>query len=159
MADVTRRSLKFTSLDEAVRDAEHLLAVGYQATGKWTLAQCCFHLTQWLRFPMDGFPRGPLAVRVMLWTLRNTIARPMYRKVVAKGEMPTGGPTVPQSLTTADAEDRPAVEALKEMVERWKAHTGPIHPSPIFGSLTKDEAEPLQRIHMAHHLGFLVPKD
>ncbi len=34
-----RRQLKFDTLADAARDAEALLANGYEAIGKWTLAQ------------------------------------------------------------------------------------------------------------------------
>ena len=45
----TRRELRFDSLDEVVRDAEHLLAVGYDRAGNWDLAQCCGHLAHAIR--------------------------------------------------------------------------------------------------------------
>ena len=49
-----------------------------------------------------------------------------------------------------------AVAKLKETVERFAAHTGPVHPSPLFGAVTKDEALKLQLVHCAH-LSFLIP--
>ena len=60
---VARRPLKFDSLDAVVRDAENLLASGYDRAGNWDLAQVCGHLAEWLRFPMDGFPKVPLLIR------------------------------------------------------------------------------------------------
>jgi hypothetical protein len=45
-----------------------------------------------------------------------------------------------------------------EGVERLKAHTGAIIPSPFFGPMSKDECVGLQLVHCAHHLSFLVPK-
>ena len=46
-----RRELYFSDLDEVVRDAEHLLAKGYDRAGNWNLAQVCTHLAEWMRFP------------------------------------------------------------------------------------------------------------
>ena len=37
-------------------------------------------------------------------------------------------------------------------------HTGPLHPSPMFGSLDREQLYRLQLIHCAHHLGFLLPR-
>ncbi len=56
-----RRQLRFNDLDEVVRDAETLLAKGYQKAGNWDLAQCCKHLAEWMRFPVEGFPKAPAA--------------------------------------------------------------------------------------------------
>jgi hypothetical protein len=50
------------------------------------------------------------------------------------------------------------VARLKAAAERFKTYTGDIVPSPLFGKMTKDEAEKLQLVHSAHHLSFLVPK-
>lgn len=151
--------LKFETLDDAVRDAERLLAAGYEKTGKWSLAQCCFHLSEWLRYPMDGFPRGPLPIRFVIWIVRNLMGKGMYQKVVQSGAMPAGKPTMPQSVAEPTVEDAAGVAKLKEVVERWKANTAPILPSPLFGEMTMEEAERLQRVHMAHHLSFLIPRD
>ncbi|MFN7890787.1 MAG: DUF1569 domain-containing protein, partial [Pirellula sp.] len=38
-----------------------------------------------------------------------------------------------------------------------KSHRGDIHPSPLFGALTKDELIALQIAHCVHHLRFLAP--
>ena len=85
-----RRKLTFAALDDAVRDAENLLAKGYDKVGNWDLAQVCFHLAEWMRYPVEGFPKPPLLMRPVFWTARNTIARRMLRKVLEKGEMPPG---------------------------------------------------------------------
>jgi hypothetical protein len=50
------------------------------------------------------------------------------------------------------------VAKLKTAVERFIAHTGPVKPSPLFGAMTRETAEQIQRVHCAHHLSFLVPK-
>jgi hypothetical protein len=154
---VERRKLTFTSLDEVVVDAEKLLGNGYEKAGNWELAQVCLHLADWLRFPIDGFPKPPLPIGMMLWALRKTIGKKMYRKYMVEG-MPAGKPTMPQTVHRTGLDPTIAVGKLREAVEQFKGFDGTLHPSPLFGSLTKDEATRLQLAHCAHHLSFLVPK-
>jgi Protein of unknown function (DUF1569) len=153
-----RRKLTFATLSDAVADAENLLAKGYDKAGNWDLAQVCGHLSEWLRFPIDGFPKVPLLLRPVLALVRATIGRNLRAKVLANGFEP-GTRTLPRTVFVAgNSSDAAAVAKLKETVERFEAHAGPIHPSPLFGPMTKDEARALQLRHLAHHLSFLVPK-
>ncbi|MBM3980045.1 MAG: DUF1569 domain-containing protein [Planctomycetes bacterium] len=152
-----RRKLTFASLDDVVRDAENLQAKGYDRAGNWDLAQVCAHLAEWLSFPVVGFPKVPLVIRPMLWLARITVGRSMREKVLSRG-FDAGGRTVPQTVFPAGGDPAAAVARLKDVAERFKAHTGAIHPSPLFGKMTKDEALRLQLKHCEHHLSFLIPK-
>ncbi|MBX9585088.1 MAG: DUF1569 domain-containing protein [Gemmataceae bacterium] len=154
---VARRPLSFASLDDAVRDAEHLLAVGYDRAGNWDLAQCCDHLAAWLTYPVAGFPKAPLPIRAMLAVVRKTMGRRMLARVLRDG-MPAGGPTMPQSVSAPGGDPAAAVERLREAAKRFEGHAGEYLPSPLFGKLTRDEARTVQLRHCAHHLSFLVPK-
>ena len=154
----TRRTLKFESLDDVVRDAEHLLASGYDRAGYWDLGQAASHVAAWMSYGMDGFPKAPWAIRAILGVVRLAVGKKLLRKLFASGVMPTGGPTVPESVPDEGGDPAAAVATLRETVERAKAHAGPLHPSPLYGSLTKDEWVRLNLIHAAHHLSFLVPR-
>jgi hypothetical protein len=156
--NIARRELRFDSLDEVVRDAEHLLAVGYDKTGKWDLGQCCGHLSEWFRYQMEGYPRSPLLLRPVFWFVRNTVAPRLVRKALASGTTKDGMPTIPQSVPSPGEDEARAVATLRDTVARWQAFTGELHPSPLFGMLTKDEWVKGHLIHAAHHLSFLVPK-
>jgi hypothetical protein len=151
-----RRKLTFASLDEVVADAENLLAKGYDKAGNWDLAQVCSHLAEWMRFPIDGFPKVPLVLRPMFWLMRVTVGKSMRVKIL-KGGFDAGGRTMPQTVAQPGGDVAAAVAKLKETAERFKAHAGPVHPSPLFGAMTKDEALQLQLKHCEHHLSFLVP--
>ena len=140
-----------------MRDAETLLATGYDRTGTWSLGQVGGHLANWLSYPLDGFPKVPLLLKPVAWMMKVTSGKRMLRNILANGFKP-GGMTVPQSVPPATAEDADGVAKLKAAVERFAAHTGPVRPSPLFGAMTKETAEQLQRAHCAHHLSFLVPK-
>jgi Protein of unknown function (DUF1569) len=153
-----RRQLRFTNLDAIVQDAETLLAKGYEKAGNWDLAQCCQHLAEWMRFPVEGFPKAPLPIRGMLWMMKKTVGPKKLQAYLKDGGFPPGKPTAPQTVQAAGGDAKIAIENLKRSVERLKEHTGAIIPSPFFGPMSKDECVGLQLVHCAHHLSFLVPK-
>ena len=153
-----RRDLTFRDLDEVVRDVEHLQAKGYDRAGNWDLAQVCGHLTKWLSYPLDGFPRAGCFVGTMLWLMKITVGKGMKKKILTTGKFKDGGPTMPESVPASGGDEAAAVAKLKEMVERFKNHMGELHPSPLFGPMSREELTRLHLIHCAHHLSFLTPK-
>ena len=152
-----RRTPTFDTLADAVRDAENLLATGYDRAGTWSLGQVGGHLANWLSYPLDGFPKVPLLLKPVAWLMKVTSGKRMLRNILANGFKP-GTMTVAQSVPSSTAGDADGVAKLTAAVERYLAHTGPVRPSPLFGAMTKETAERLQRVHCAHHLSFLVPK-
>ncbi len=157
-AESERRRLRFLDLDEAVRDAESLLVGGYRRVGRWDLSQVCGHLADWLTYAVDGAPPFPLALRPLVFLMRHTVASRMLRKTLAAGEMPAGAPTLPASIPAPGGDESAAVDRLRRAVERFRAHVGEYPPSPLFGPVSRDEANRMQLIHCAHHLGFLIPE-
>ena len=185
-----RRKPTFATLDDAVRDAEALLAKGYDKAGNWdwshnievggllkflrftvlsivllALGAMVSWTTnvadvapavatlgrplKWLRFPVEGFPKMPLLLRPVGWLVRTLIGKAMRAKVLANG-FAAGGQTMPQTVFPPGGDAAAAVAKLKAAVEQLKAHAGPIHPSPLFGAMTKDEAVQLQLKHCEH---------
>lgn len=154
----THRRLVFENLDQAVEEARSLLARGYAASGQWNLAQVCGHCNDWLRFPIDGYPKAPFPINLMLMVLRPTMGKSMRKKIIRDGEFAAGKPTMPSTVKAVDAStDAAAVEQLAQTAKRFEQHAGPWHASPLFGRMTKDEHRQLQLVHCAHHLGFLIP--
>lgn len=153
-----RRELNLSSFDDARRDLDLLLDRGYDRAGNWSLSQVGGHLNEWLRYPMDGYPPVPLPLRPILWLMRHTVIPGQVRKVFSTGELPTGGPTTRGSIPAPGGDDRAAVDLLKQTISRWESHPGPLHPSPLFGNLSRADWDRLQLIHIRHHLRFLLPK-
>ncbi len=157
-----RRDLSFGNWDEVLSDL-HNLAGGYTQHGKWNLAQVCRHLNDWLRFPLDGFPRAPLPVACLLGLMRLTVGPSLLRKIIASGKMKDGSPTDPGTVYPTQQENsnanQLAVESVVGTINRFRAHTGPIVTSPLFGKMDKATAEQLQLVHFAHHLSWLSPRD
>ena len=154
----TRRELTFAALDDVVQDAENLLARGYEKAGNWDLAQCCGHLAEWMRFPLDGYPKVPLLLRPMMAMMRVTLGKGMLRKILTTGKFDTGGRTLNETVPSPGGDDAAAVARLREAVGRMARHGGPFHPSPLFGQMARDEWVRLNLAHCAHHLRFLVPR-
>jgi hypothetical protein len=153
-----RRRLDFCDFDAVVRDAESLAAGGYDRVGSWDLAQVCRHLAEWMRFPLDGFPRPALPARLMLWLMRYTVGRRMLRRLLATRSMPSGWRTLRETVSAPGGDEAGAVERLRQVVARFQAHAGRFHPSPLFGGLEREAWTQIQLIHCAHHLSFLIPK-
>jgi hypothetical protein len=155
---IQRRRLQFDRLAEAVTDAEDLLASGYYKTGNWNLAQCCQHLATVMLYPLDGFPKLPLHLRVATFLMRYTIAPMMLKRILADNRWPERVPTDPSSIPGESGDDAVAVLEYRRAVDRLLTHEGLWKTSPLFGRLEKATLVRLHCIHAAHHLGFLVPK-
>src|SRR5262245_9776254 len=125
-AMAARRKLKFTSLDEAVRDAENLLARGYEKAGNWELAQCCHHLAVLMGWPSEGFPPMSWPRRTMAWAPKQTVAPCWLRRVLATGVWPDGTPTDERTFSPPGYTDAEAVAELREAVNYLLTHTGPL---------------------------------
>ena len=156
---IKQRQLRFATLDEAVRDAENLLAKGYEQAGNWDLTKCCHHLAVLMDYPIEGFPKFAFPLNVGCWLLKHTIAPSRLRKILESGVWPAGIPTDKRTVPSAGGNDAGAVAMLKQSVERLLAHKGSLEPSPLVGRLDKETLLKLHCIHTAHHLSFLVPKN
>jgi hypothetical protein len=156
--DLVRRTLDFRTWDDLVRDVETLHEHGYQRVGNWSLAQICGHLADWMSFPLDGSPPMAFPMRLVLWALRHTIGVRERRRRLATRSMPSGWKTLPSTVHPPSDDEAAAVERLRHVVARFKTHTAPLHPSPLYGDMNREEWTQLQLIHAAHHLSFLIPK-
>ncbi len=153
--EMSRRDVRFSSLTDVKSDLFTLQSKGYTKAGKWDLSQVANHLSDWISFPMDGFPKMPWFVKILIGVMRVTQGKSLYKKFVLNQRMPTGQPTMPQTVHTPAANPAESVAGLMSSIDRLAAYRGPIHPSPLFGKLNYDELVALQLAHCAHHLSFL----
>ncbi len=153
-----RRNLRFSRLEDVKTDSLNLLSKGYTKTGEWELSQMANHLSDWMSFPMDGFPKMPIIIKILIGIMRTTQGKSLYKKFVQNQRMATGQPTMPQTVHKPNADATvQSVERLATLIDRLAVHRGLIHPSPLFGKLDYDQVVALQLAHCAHHLSFLVP--
>jgi hypothetical protein len=150
-----RRSLRFATLDDALADADRLVAAErdgrLKQLGNWPLGQTLGHLATWANFALDGYPQSvhpPLPIRL--------IARLLKNRILTKGMAPgmkigrvAGGTLGLDPLTTDEgmARLRTAWSRLRTMP--------PTIPNPVFGRLTHDQWIQLNLRHAELHLGFL----
>ncbi len=154
----SRRELRFDTLDDARRDVRHLLAVGYDKVGNWSLGQACYHLAVWVRYPIDGFPALPLWQQPLAWAIRNTVAPGYTRRVLASGKVPSGIPAPLNTAPPASVADPEGVTQYEAQLDRLGDYRGVPHRSPLLGQLSNAEMKTLSCVHAAHHLSFLAPK-
>lgn len=155
---IQKRSVELDSLDDVVAEAVRLLEGGYKSKGQWNLAQTCFHIAEWSRFPMDGFPKPPLFVRAIFGIMRMTGMSERMKTNILKNGFKPGTPTAPETVGQPDTtSDQKAVEELKTVVERMKTYNARTHPSPLFGDMDRDVWFRVTVLHAKHHFGFLDP--
>lgn len=152
------RELDYHDWDDLLRDLDTLQRQGYDKAGNWSLGQVCAHLNDWMRFPLDGFPKPPFPVRVLLWTLKTTIGKSQLRKILTTRRMPQNGPTMRETVHAPETDEAKAVDDLRATIARFRADEAPLHPSPLFGEMDRAMWTQLQLVHCAHHLRFLIPR-
>ena len=149
-----RRSLRFERVDDALTEADRLVAAERDGRltrrGAWTLGQALGHLATWASYPFEGYPdsvRPPAPVRIVLRLLRN--------RFVTRG-MPAGVKMRNVPGGTLGLEVLPAEEGLRRFraaLERLR-QSAPTMPNPIFGPLTHEQWIQLNLRHAELHLSF-----
>jgi hypothetical protein len=152
---LTRRTLRFGSMLDALADADRIAACDAAGTlkrvGVWSTGQAFGHLASWMNYAFDGYP---------LVAPPELAARARARKDKALSEGLIVGfhiPGVPGG--TAGTDDMPTAEALAKLHKAWARITGgmPTQEHPFFGALTHEEWIMLQLRHSELHQGFLIP--
>lgn len=155
-----KRELKFASLQDIVCEAKRLLDSGYQSNGNWNLSQTCGHLADWIRFPMDGFPKPPMFLRAIFGIMKLLGIVERMKQDILKSGFKAGTPTAPQTVHASDAtSDAAAVDNLEKVLHRMQSFDGPLQPSPLFGAMDRAMWEHITLLHAEHHLAFLSPRN
>jgi hypothetical protein len=152
-----RRKLRFETVDDAIGEAERLVAAEGEGrlarAGNWSLGKTLGHLATWANFAHDGYPpevRPPLPIRLMIRVMRGRILRDGMMPGMKIGRMP-GGTLGLDELSTQEGLDRYGA-ALRRL-----ATSCPAGVSPVFGRLTHEQWIQLNLRHAELHLGFQVP--
>ena len=150
-----RRFLHFTSIDDVLDEANRLAASerrgALKQLGNWTIGQVFGHLATWAEYAFSPCPiKAPWFVRVFMGVQRKKfIYGPMKPGIriprVDGGTLGTG----PMNLEEGLNRFRAAFEQLKRQ--------SPTHPSPVFGIMTRVEAQEMNIRHAELHFGFFIP--
>lgn len=153
---MARRTLNWTTLDDAVADARMLHETGYERAGNWDLSQVVGHLTIFIQASINGFSIS--VPGVVPWLMRVTGQKTKFFRT---RKVPSGLPIPKRLRVTASAagpqEEERALQQFVAAVEKFKHHTGSHAPSPVLGPLDHDEWSNFHVIHAMHHLSFLSP--
>jgi hypothetical protein len=147
-----RRTLRYHDYDDVLRDAESLLSSGYDRAGNWGLGHAAHHLATIMEMSLDGFPSlfpWPVRLAARWLVLGRVLRHRVFRRRV---------PAPSFARPPDDAEDRAGVDRLRAVTERLERHTGPMQPSPVFGTLTPEQWREVHLWHCEHHLSFLLPR-
>lgn len=144
---------RIDSLPAAQRWLDQLLAAREaRATGAWPLPAVLEHLAQSIEMSMDGFPQprsaafqhtlGAAAFAVFSWRGRMShgLAEPI-----------PGAPALRIDATLPDAAAR-----LREAIERFERHQGPLAPHFAYGALDKARFAQAHCLHIANHQDEIV---
>ncbi len=152
-----RRQVVFADLDAVAADVEKLVAAEHagklKKLGNWSLGQACGHVSTWIDYAYDGYPKElsspPWFIRVLVKFKRNDF---LNGKLPAGFRIPKieGGTTGIEPVSTAEG-----VARLKRSIDRLKAMP-PSNPNPLFGPLTHAEWQSMHRGHAQLHLSFFV---
>src|SRR5688500_15629222 len=125
----SRRELRFQTVDDALSEAERLVAAEREGrlacVGNWKLGQALGHLATWANFAHDGYPpevRAPLPVRMVLRLMRGMVLKKGMMPGVRIGKLPGG---------TVGLDDIDAEEGLTASAPPWSGSARRRRRSPI----------------------------
>jgi hypothetical protein len=152
-AKITRRAVRFDTIDQALAEAARITALqksnAAQYAGNWDASQIINHVAAWAEYAYTPNPmRAPWFVKLLL--------RPMKSRFLNKG-LPAGRhiPKIPGgTLATEKVPIDAALERFQKIFTRLKTDP-PTQPSPVFGTLTHEEAIKLNLRHAELHMSFV----
>lgn len=147
-----RRVLRLTSIDDVLRDAEAMVALGprLRTLGNWSAGQILDHIAAFIEQSVNGFDtRAPWVVRAVA-----RLGKPLVLKRTMR-------PGLPLPKRFASLQPRPAISTdeglgrLRGAVELANAR-GMTQPSPILGPMTHEDWQKLHSRHAEMHCSFMV---
>ena len=150
---IERRELSFSSLDEAISDAERLAQSEVRTTGNHSFGQILKHLALSLDMATGEViaPRLPIGMRMMM---------PFIKGMILNGPAKPGFKLPKKSESFFwPAEPIDVQEALTHFKKAVTAYNtkGPLSVHPVFGKVTREQNDRLNITHCAMHLSFVHP--
>ncbi len=150
-----RRILRFSSIDDCLDEANRLAASYRRGVckqlGNWTLGQVFGHLATWAEFAYSPCPiKAPWIIRFIMGFQKNKFLHSPMKPGFRIPRVENG------TLGTAPMEMEEGLTRFRAAFERLKRES-PTCPSPVFGMLTRLEAQAINERHAELHLGFFIP--
>ncbi|MFQ5494461.1 MAG: DUF1569 domain-containing protein [Phycisphaerae bacterium] len=118
--------------------------------GHWSLGQICKHLADSIHGSIDGFDLRRHRIK------RFFFARSLLWFTYRYG-IPAGYTVDPKLAPPGDIGLDEAIGELRDAIQRYQRHAGPLHAHPLFGRLSRPAWDRLHCFHCAHHLSFVLP--
>src|SRR5436190_3197745 len=150
-----RRILRFGSIDDCLDEANRLAASyrrgACKQLGNWTLGQTFGHVAAWAEYSFSPCPiKAPWVVRFIMGFRKNHFLHDPMKPGIRIPRVENG------TLGTEPMEMEEGLARFRKAFERLKRET-PTCPSPVFGMLTRVEAQAMNERHAELHLGFFIP--
>lgn len=153
------RTLRFESYEDARRELDSLEAANragtIRASGNWTPGQVFSHLAAFMDYPYDGYPPVLKPPSMPLRLILRTMKRRFMNKGLPRGLFISGVPG--GTVGAADVSFDEGIARLRRSMDRAEKSL-PSIPNLVFGPMTGDEWNALQRRHCELHLGYLLPR-
>jgi hypothetical protein len=157
-AAVSRRTLRFSTIDEALAEVDRCIASEragtLRHTGTWTTGQIFGHLAGWITYAYDGVPKQFRPPNLLILLLAR-----MFRGMVLDKPMPAGmklaGTPVGTFSTEAVSAEEGCTRLRRELIRL--RHEDPKRPNPILGAMSHTDWIKLHLRHCELHLSFLHP--
>ncbi len=142
-----RRSVRYQSYDELLRDAERIAASGsIQTLGNWSVGQIFKHIADAIESSIDG------SGFVLPWPIRIVFSMLMKRKFLYDS-LPAGF-QAPKRFQPSSIDTSEALDALRKAVGRMKSETDRVM-HPAFGQITREEWDQFNLRHCEMHMSFI----
>jgi hypothetical protein len=150
-----RRILRFESIDDCLDEANRLAPSHRRGAckqlGNWTLGQTFGHLAAWAEFSYSPCPiKAPWIVRFIMGFQKNKFLHGPMKPGIRIPRVEGG------TVATEPMEMEEGLRRFMRAFERLKREK-PTCPSPVFGLLTKLEAQAMNQRHAELHFGFFIP--
>jgi hypothetical protein len=146
-----RRTVRYTSFEDVLADAERLVHARAETTGNWSLDQILGHLAVAMEKSMDGLPgRLPWYVRL--------IGRYVIKRRVLKHGMKPGFKLPAEAekwaVPAPGGDAHATLERLRRAVARLQSDPTR-SPHPVFGPMPASEWDRLHLRHAEMHMSFV----
>ena len=114
----------------------------------WTWAQTLVHCAQSIEYSLQGFPLPKSAL------FQNTLGAAAFKVFTLRGRMShnLAEPIPGAPALDANASAEGALARLRQAVQDFGAHTGPLQPHFAYGALSRAQYEQAHAMHLANHL-------
>ena len=150
MDKLSRRTLRFNSLDDVLADARALAATHIKANGNWTPGQVVGHVARAVHGSIDGISfQAPLPLRIIGRVIRSI---PLNKGLPTGVKLPASARA--KAVPEPDLSINDAVDQLTRAIERTR-HETMAGKHPVFGKLSHEQWIKFHCRHAELHFSFL----